>query len=445
MAKTPTLLSLDSPIYLPLSSGGSPAVLPSDLPSSPGVYIFVDAAGFPLYIGKSINLKSRLAQHFEAARDLDSKAAHFIDQTKSLILQVVESDLAAIILEANLIKTYQPYYNAASKDDKTGSAIVIGNAPGYSFSILHRSDLKLADYANPQTQIYGPYPTATSATIIVKQIRHIFGYCQNPTNSHNRACFYFHLSQCPGPCAGKMTAGEYARHLTNIKVFLSGRFKNLMAALTSEIKNASQKQAFETAAAKRDQLAALEIALASHKYSQLLVLPLATEKVLRQAVMLLKHPQLKEPPRRIECYDMASLNQENSVGALVVFTNGQPDKDQYRKFLVKTNKLGDPATMKHILARRLRHPEWNRPDLIILDGGVPQLSVVSAIIPPDIPVIALSKKRETLHFYNCHQQIVNLNLPLHNSVLKLFQFARDEAHRFATTYHKKRRRMTTPI
>src|SRR3990167_4021760 len=445
MAKTPTLLSLDSPIYLPLSSGGSPAVLPSDLPSSPGVYIFVDAAGFPLYIGKSINLKSRLAQHLESGRLPDSKAAHFIDQTKSLILQVVESDLAAIILEANLIKTYQPYYNAASKDDKTGSAIVIGNAPGYSFSILHRSDLKLADYANPQTQIYGPYPTATSATIIVKQIRRIFGYCQNPTNSHNRACFYFHLSQCPGPCAGKMTAGEYARHLTNIKVFLSGRFKNLMAALTSEIKNASQKQAFETAAAKRDQLAALEIALASHKYSQLLVGPLATEKVLRQAVLLLKHPQLKEPPRRIECYDMANLNQENTVGVLVVFTNGRPDKDQYRKFLVKTNKPGDPATMKHIMARRLRHPDWPRPDLIILDGGVPQLSVVSAIIPPDIPVIVLSKNLVTLHFYNCHQQIVNLNLPLHNNVLNLFQFARDEAHRFATTYHKKRRRMTTLI
>jgi len=441
MAKTPTSLSLDNPIYLPLSFGEPPFVLPSGLPSSPGVYIFADAAGSPLYIGKSINLKSRLTQHLESGRLPDSKAAHFLGQSKSLILQVVESDLAAIILEANLIKTYQPYYNAASKDDKTVSYIVIGNAPDHSFSLLHRSDIKLQDYAHPATQIYGPYPSATSATIILKQIRRIFGYCQNPERS--RACFYFHLGQCPGPCAGKMTASEYVRHLTNVKVFLSGRFKNLLATLTSEIKNASQKQAFETAAAKRDQLAALEIALASHKYSQLLVGPLATEKVLRQAVLLLKHPQLKEPPRRIECYDMANLNQENTVGVLVVFTNGRPDKDQYRKFLVKTNKPGDPATMKHIMARRLRHPDWPRPDLIILDGGVPQLSVVSAIIPPDIPVIALSKKRETLHFYDSNHHIVNLNLPLHNSVLKLFQFARDEAHRFATTYHKKRRRMTT--
>ena len=397
----------------------------------PGVYIFADAAGSPLYIGKSINLKSRLAQHLENGRDQDTKAAHFLIRSKSLILQVVESDLAAIILEANLIKTYQPYYNAAIKDDKTASYITIGNAPQYSFSVIH----------HPTTQIYGPYPSAAIANLILKQVRRIFGYCQNPTS--RRACFYFHLHQCPGPCNGKISQAEYKKHLKNIKVFLSGRFKNLMADLNKEIKAAAKKQNFETALQKRDQLKALETALASHKYSQLLVLPLATEKVLRQAILLLQHPKLKEPPQRIECYDMATLNQENTVGAVVVFINGQPDKDQYRKFLVKTNKLGDPITMKHIMVRRLRHPDWAKPDLIILDGGIPQLSIVSAIIPPDIPVIALSKKRETLHFYNTNQQIVNLNLPLHNSVLKLFQFVRDEAHRFATTYHKKRRKMTT--
>ncbi len=347
--------------------------------------------------------------------------------------------MAAIILEANLIKTYQPYYNAAIKDDKTVSYIAIGNIPHYSFSVIHRSDITLKDYDHPGTQIFGPYPTGVVANLVLKQVRRIFGYCQNPEQSR-RTCFYFHIGQCPGPCSGKITPADYAKHLKNIKVFLSGRFKNLMETLKSDIKSASKKQDFEAAAMKRDQLNALETALSSHKYSQLKLLPATTEKVLRQAVLLLKHPKLKELPRRIECYDMATLNQENTVGAMVVFTNGQPDQDQYRKFLVKTHEPGDPITMKHILVRRLRHPEWDRPDLIILDGGVPQLSVVSQIIPPDIPVIALSKKRETLHFYNADHQIVNLNLPLHNSVLKLFQFARDEAHRFATTYHKLRRK-----
>ncbi len=216
-----------------------------------------------------------------------------------------------------------------------------------------------------------------------------------------------------------------------------------MGSLKKEINLQSKKEKFEAAAQLKKQLDALQIALSSHKYSHLLVLPAATQKVLEQTVILINHPKLKNPPQRIECYDMATLNQENTVGAMVVFTDGRPDKANYRKFLVKTSQLGDPATMKHILTRRLRHPDWDRPDLIILDGGVPQLSVVSEIIPPDIPVIALSKKRETIHFYDSHHGLVNLNLPLHNSVLKLFQYIRDEAHRFGTTYHKKRRQMTS--
>lgn len=383
-----------------------------------------------------------MTQHLESGRSPESKAAHFIKQTHYLILQTVESDLAAIILEANLIKTYQPYYNSAIKDDKTVSYIVIGNSPNSQISILHKSDLHLTDLDSPQTQIYGPYPNAIVTGLVIKHVRRIFGFCQNPSNSHKRACFYFHIGQCPGPCNGTINAATYAKHLTRLKNFLSGRFKNLIATLKKEISLQSKKQEFEKAQALKKQLEALEIALSSHRYSQLLVLPSATQKVLDQAALLLNHPKLISAPQRIECYDMATLNQENSVGVMVVFTNGQPDKDNYRKFLVKTTRVGDPHTMKHVMARRLRHSDWDRPDLIILDGGVPQLSIVSEIIPPDIPVIALSKKRETIHFYDSNHQIVNLNLPLHNNVLKLFQFARDEAHRFATTYHKLRRQIT---
>ncbi len=407
------------------------------------MYIFAAAAGTPLYIGKSINLKSRLAQHFENSREPNSKTAHFIPQTKTLVLQTVESDLAAIILEANLIKTYQPYYNSATKDDKTVSHIVIGDPPHFPIKVVHKSDLNLKNYTNPETQIYGPYPNGAIAIIVLRQIRRIFGYCQNPDNPNQRACFYFHLHQCPGPCNGMITKTAYAKHLTRIKVFLSGRFQNLMASLTKEINLSSKKQDFEQAGRYKKQLEALQITVNSHQYSKLLILPAATSKVLDQAVLVLNHPKLKNPPRRIECYDMATLNQENTVGAMVVFVAGQPAKDQYRKFLVKTNKPGDPHAMKHIMERRLGRQDWDRPDLIILDGGVPQLSIVSEIIPKDIPVIALTKKRETVHFYDEHHQVVNLNLPYHGNVLKLFQHIRDEAHRFGTTYHKKRRKMTT--
>ncbi|MBI1871891.1 GIY-YIG nuclease family protein, partial [Candidatus Collierbacteria bacterium] len=404
---------------------------------SPGVYIFADKEKKPLYIGKSINLKSRIAQHLEMGVFPDSKPAHFIPQTNHLILQTVDSDIAAIILEANLIKTYQPYYNAATKDDKTVSYIVISNSPLYSFKVLHRSDLKLKDYHSPDTQIYGPYPSAVIANIVLKQVRRIFGFCQNP--AIQKSCFYFHISQCPGPCVGKISPAEYAKHLTKIKSFLSGRFLYLIESLKKDINAAAKKETFEKAQKLKHELEALQIALTSRQYKQLLVLPAAGEKVLKQMVFLLKHPKLKRSPRRIECYDMATLNQQNTVGAMVVLTNGQEDRQAYRKFLVKTNKLGDPHTMKHIMERRLRHSEWGKPDLMVLDGGIPQLSIVSQVIPPNIPVIALSKKRETIHFYGEDGKVVNLNLPLHNSVLRLLQHIRDEAHRTATIYHKLRR------
>lgn len=426
--------SLASPIFLPVSFSGESFVLPSQLPSSPGVYIFADAEKNPLYIGKSISLKSRLSQHLENARLPDTKASHYVPQTHYLILQTVDSDVAAIILEANLIKTYQPYYNSATKDDKTVSYIVIGDSPNYAFKIIHKSDINRQEY-------YGPYPSATIANIILKQVRRIFGFCQNPVNHDKRACFYYHIKLCPGPCAGAITQQEYAKHLTKIKVFLSGRFLNLMSTLKKEINAAAKKQDFENAARLKKQLEALEITLTSHTYRHLLVLPIASQKVLTQMVLVLKHPKLKRPPQRIECFDMANTNQENAVGAMSVLFEGRDDKASYRKFLVKTTAQGDPHTMRHIVERRFRHPEWGKPDLIVLDGGIPQLSIVSQVIPAEIPVITLSKKRETIHFYVDHS-VVNINLPLHSSVLKLLQHVRDEAHRFGTTYHKLRRSKT---
>jgi excinuclease ABC subunit C len=125
---------------------------------------------------------------------------------------------------------------------------------------------------------------------------------------------------------------------------------------------------------------------------------------------------------------------------MVVFIAGHPEISAYRHFKVEgTEDRSDPHAMKQILSRRFRHPEWGRPDLIVLDGGIPQLSIVSPVIPEDIPVIALAKKRETLYFYNEDKKITELSLPLEDPVLNLFRSLRDEAHRFATTFHIQQR------
>lgn len=347
--------------------------------------------------------------------------------------------MAAIILEANLIKTYLPFYNSAVKDDKSVSYITIADFPKPIIKIVHGSDIHLKNYKNPKTQIYGPFINGIHAQIILKVIRRVFGYCANPDNPQKRSCFYFHIRQCPGYCNGLINQSEYKKHLSRIKSFLSGRFLYLIDVLTKQIKDSAKNEDFETAAALKTQLEGLNTAIYSRRYSKLLTLPAPVDTALEKAILMIHHPLLKSVPTRIECYDMANMGQEDSVGSMVVFEHGKPEKDNYRKFIVRTDKKGDPHTMAHILKRRLRHDEWPKPDLIILDGGVPQLSIVSKVIPKDIPVIALSKKRETLHFYNTEGLIENVNLPLHNAALKIFQFARDEAHRFGTTFHKQRR------
>jgi len=183
----------------------------------------------------------------------------------------------------------------------------------------------------------------------------------------------------------------------------------------------------------------LDQALIKQNSSLLLKLSDATDQLQYIIVSTLKHPLLTKPPVRIECFDLAHLQGDNYVGSMSVFVNGTPEPSLYRHFNIKGNERSDPHAMKEIIKRRLNHPEWGIPDLVVLDGGVPQLSIVSSTIPQNIPVIALAKKRETIYFYD-QKRISILNLNLENPVLNLLRNIRDEAHRFATTFHVKKRR-----
>ena len=424
---------LSDPISIgPFTSISAEGVL-SHLPSSPGIYIFADAEKTPLYIGKSIDVKNRIQQHLDNAKSSDTKTTHFVNDAVYLIIQGCDSDLTAIILESNLIKLYQPYYNSLSKDGKSLSFVSI------------------TDFPQPHIQLtrgegeYGPYLNAISANQVLKSIRHIFGYCQNPFNSGKRSCFYYHLHQCPGACNGQLTPTQYKKHLTRIKIFLSGRFKYLLNALKKEINLLSKNQKYEQAQILKLKLESLKNSLNNKQYKNLLTLPITTNDILDTEIKALHHPLIKTAPFRIECYDLATLNQENTVGVMVVFEEGMPKKSDYRKFIVDPKLLGDPNAMASIIQRRLRHPEWPKPDLIILDGGVAQLSMVKRVIGNQIALIALSKKRETLHFYGLNGNVINLNLSFHNPLLKIFQYARDEAHRFGTTFHKSRREKSSLI
>ncbi len=276
------------------------------------------------------------------------------------------------------------------------------------------------------------------AETLIKLSRRIFGYCNSPFNSRSRACFNYHLHQCPGACQFLISPKQYHRHLGQIKKFLSGQFAQLTKTLNHQINIAIKKQQFEHAETIKNKIISLNQALTNQNSSLLLKLSDATDQLQHTIVSTLKHPLLVTSPVRLECYDLAHLQGENYVGSMSVFINGTPVPSLYRHFNIKGIERSDPHAMKEIITRRFKHPEWGRPDLVILDGGVPQLSIVTPAIPPNIPVLALAKKRETIYFYQ-EGKVTSLNLSLEDPVLNLFRNIRDEAHRFATTFHIQKR------
>lgn len=391
-----------------------------------------------MYIGKSISLKTRIKQHFEGYKEGTTKATNFIPQTQYLYLKIVNNDLEAVIAEANFIKTYQPRYNSVTKDGKSNIYIIFTNPPDTKIRIIHATDIQTLELDNYQKQVFGPYTSNNIAEVLLKIIRRLFGYCNAPFNSRRRVCFNYHLHQCLGACLSQITPSEYQRHLGQIKKFLSGRFTELNRSLNRQINVAIKNQDFEQAGIIKNKILSLDQVLNNKNSSFLLKLSDATDQLQHLIVSTLNHPLLTKAPVKIECYDLAHLQGNNYVGSMSVFINGKQEPSLYRHFNIQGDDKSDPYAMKQIITRRLNHPEWGIPNLIILDGGVPQLSIVSPIIPKNIPTLALAKKRETIYFYD-NKKITSINLSIEDPVLNLLRNIRDEAHRFATTFHIKKR------
>lgn len=352
---------------------------------------------------------------------------------------MVQNDIEAIITEANYIKSYLPRYNTAVKDDKSNVYIIFTNSPDTKIRIIHATDIQTLGLDDYKKQIFGPFTSSSTAQILLKLIRNIFGFCQQPFNGRNRACFNYHIGHCPGACLSEITPMQYQRHLGHAKKFLSGKFLLLDRYLHREIKKLIKKQDFEKAERLKMQIEGLHQTLTAKNSSLLLKLSDSTDSLQHRIVTTLKHPLLTNPPYRIECYDLAHLQGENYVGSMSVFERATPALAQYRHFKVSSEDRSDPFAMRQILKRRFHHPEWGKPDMIVLDGGKPQLSIASSVIPLDIPVIALAKKKETILFYDEDRNIVSLQLPLEDPVLNLFRNIRDEAHRFANSFHREQR------
>lgn len=420
------------------------------LPHKSGVYIFKDSTHKILYVGKAIDLNKRVASYF--SRDLPQRTSVMAGKIASLETIIVESELEALILEANLIKKYTPPFNIRLTDDKDYLYIAITKEEFPKIITARKKDLEGCK------KYFGPFPSAKTARDTLKQLRRVFLWCSGTGNrkqaTGGRACFYYHLSLCPGACIGVISKNDYNKIINNFSKFMEGKKEELITQLTKEMEEAAKNLNFEIAQKIKKEIVGIQYLTQSNRVHLYLensnFLEEETKLALKQ---LQKDLSLEKIPERIECYDISNIQGADATGSMVVLTNGEVDKSQYRKFKIHppaggSGKPNDVGMHKEMMGRRLKHPEWGVPDLIIIDGGRGQVRGIQfQIVRKDefsnekpnfkfqIPVFGLAKRDEWL--YPPEGDIIKL--PRKSLSLKLLQKIRDESHRFAISYHRKLR------
>ncbi len=539
----------------------------AQFPTKPGVYIMRDGEGHVIYVGKAIDLRSRVRSYFQKSNAHTPKVMRLLESIADVEFIVTSSELEALILECTLIKKHQPRYNVRLKDEKRYPFIRVGWEEDFPRVTTVRKT------AEDGARYFGPYTSSWAMHETLDLLRRLFPYrtCKDDIDGkRERACLYYHIGRCPGPCVGAASSQEYREIIARLSLFLEGKGAKVLEELKQRMEEASSKLEFERAAALRDQLQAVERVVERQKvvssslrdhdvvafarsngsacvqvfflregylvgreyfvldgtseeddqeiltsfleqfYNEAAHIPRevivpqapgampvieswlrekrgrkvdiripqrgekkdlmrmaqenATETLaaLRaeweadegRAVGALEELRealdLPQAPARIECYDISNTQGTNPVGSMVVFVKGVPRKSEYRRFRIRTVVgANDYAMMKEVLSRRFspdgkkEHDEsfGSRPDLIVVDGGRGQLSSALAALREagveGIPVVGLAKENEDAYLPG---QPEPRQLARGSQALFLMQRLRDEAHRFAVTYHRGLRR-----
>lgn len=425
------------------------------------MYAFFGGKEF-LYIGKASNLRERVKNHF---RQPSYRDGFFLEKVSRVDYVETDSEIEALILEANLIKKYQPKYNVIWRDDKNYFYIGVSKEDFPRVYITHQPDATTKKVKNknlkPKIAFIGPFVEGGVLKKTLTRLRRVFPHYT--VRKHPKGnCPWCHLGLCPGPDANKK---EYQKNIRNLISVLKGKRKVVLLELKKEMKKTSLREDYEEAAKIRDQILALEKIIShtkifdeiSDKY------PPAndwkkTEKNLKKlfteprrsrgegedenAVFIAKR---KKPILKMEAYDVSNIQGKFATGAMVSFLRGKPDKNFYRKFKIRiSNKPDDIAMLKEVLSRRLKHIEWPYPTLFLIDGGKAQLNAALNVLSRHksaksalINVLALAKKENKLFVEGRKNPVLlkSLSRDIFNLILQL----RDEAHRFAISYHKKLR------
>jgi len=402
-----------------------------DLPKQPGVYHFLDENGVVLYVGKAKNLKNRVKQYFLKELGRGPSIGQMVERATGIRWIETESEIEAVILEAELIRKLKPKYNIRSKDDKSFLVIKITkkNQKTNEFPCVELVRYKDLDLKDKTADYFGPYPAGLLLKKSLRYLRKIFPYrdCSQAKfktySKKKRACIYGDIALCNAPCIGNLSAKDYQRNIFLLKSFLRGKKQKVIDSLEKLMKEKSKKHQFEEAAVIRNRLQALyhiknvAIGIRDDLYS-------SNELIFS----------------RIECYDISNIGDKYAVGSMVVFTNSKMDKDQYRKFKIRGKSISDLERLQQVLERRFNN-DWPLPDLVVIDGGKQQLKVAKEVINGlnlNIPIISISKgpKRNRNEFHYSNAAVANYfknNLTAKNIIMS----SRDEAHRFAINYYRK--------
>lgn len=418
---------------------------PGLLPTTPGVYLFLDENLKAIYIGKANNLKNRLRSYF-LEKGLGEKTGQMLAHAKSVDLIRVESEFEALLLESRLIGKYKPKYNIAARDDKSPLYIIITNEAFPRVRTGRKTELGKFP---KNSKVFGPFPSSSTARNMLKRLRRIFPFCESKGDK-GRPCLHSHIGLCD-PCPryltkypdpGKRT--EYLRNLNNLKRVLSGKTKFVTKILETSMMEASGKVDFESAAKIRNQINELNwLTEPMRSTEEYLTNPNLIEDEEQAALDSLKVKlNLKGKPYRIECYDISHTGKSEAAASMVVAINGQINKSEYKNFKIKfTQTPNDVGAIGETISRRLTHYDWGIPDLIVIDGGKPQLSAAMSAIADrnsDIKpaVIGLAKRQEEIFIPGRDRALL---ISMEDPGLKLLMKLRDEAHRFARRLHHKLR------
>ncbi len=460
----------------------------------PGIYLFYSKKKELIYVGKATSLKSRVSSYFRGARS-SRPIEQMVHEVVDIKWKTTDSALEAAILESVYIKKYLPRYNVDGKDDKSWNYIVITNEEYPQVKTFRQREMEMIKKSKEQDIknkieneflfVFGPYPGLNSAAAMkILRRMFLFSTCQKTISKkqYNKPCLYRQMGQCLGVCTGDITSKEYrAKVIRPLAIFLSGKKKQVIVDFEKQMKRAARQEDFETAARLRDQLKQLEriqdIAMINSSFitdsrnmSHVTRNKPADSAVSLRGVKATKQSLIQSNQKneqiatsvasllsrndtggvmgnevRIEGYDISNLGSTGKVGSMVVFVDGYSDKKEYRKFTIKTVEgQSDVDCLEEVIRRRLKHDEWVMPDIFLIDGGLPQVNKVQSIFDELgilVPVVGIAKgperKRNDFVFPKPNKDVMLWVKQYEELLVRV----RDEAHRFAITFQRSKRKM----